>query len=454
MISIIIIVIISGIVLHRYKSDYYKGLYATIFFLILMPGNVTINLPGALPALSIHRILIILWFIKWFKNREIDKTIGNIPFAGLFIAIAVSYLFSTFLAEVYIVSIKRYLYFLLESFLFFIMLQTSFTGKTIIQKTINSVIFSLAVVAVLAIIEKKTGFNITPMLGTRDDYFSFNYATRENVGYDMVTATYGHRILMGLALASSLLYNLILINKNNDKSTNRKYLIFMLLAALSLYYSMSRGPWIAFLLGALFALFLNPRDLSKKFAVMGIGSLLMLILNPATWRSISSLVLATFNPDSLKGSSYNWRYLVWNTAVSELKDKGILEFIFGTGGGSHLLLDFRQVISSTGHIHQLISWDMEYAIILFERGVLGFLLVILLYILIFYKGTKHYYLQKNKSKELLIGLSSLITFVFIKTNVSVFIVQCIYLEFISIAIISAIISQRFITDEKASTNKK
>ena len=65
------------IVLKQYLSNYNKGFLTSVFFLVLLPVNITINIHIMLPSVTIHRVIILLTFLFWLKNRDID-TIENI----------------------------------------------------------------------------------------------------------------------------------------------------------------------------------------------------------------------------------------------------------------------------------------------------------------------------------------------------------------------------------------
>jgi hypothetical protein len=71
--NIVIILISSGVVHLLLQRDLAKGLAAAIFFLVLLPLEVRIDMPGAIPQLTAHRvILLIVLFNVWPRIRRLS----------------------------------------------------------------------------------------------------------------------------------------------------------------------------------------------------------------------------------------------------------------------------------------------------------------------------------------------------------------------------------------------
>jgi len=192
--------------------------------------------------------------------------------------------------------------------------------------------------------------------------------------------------------------------------------------------------------------------LLKKSIVLVCIVLAVLILRPGTQSTIMSYYHSTLDESSLKGSSFRWRFSVWNMAVNRIKKSNILHMLFGYGSGSHIFMDFGLVALSTGHYAEMQSWDCEYAVILFEKGIIGFSLQAIFYILLLFKAIEYCYKHKEENKQMLLTLSCLSIFIFMKTNVMVYAPQLIYLEFINISILSKLIEiEKSIAPEKQLT---
>ena len=117
--------------------------------------------------------------------------------------------------------------------------------------------------------------------------------------------------------------------------------------------------------------------------------------------------------------------------------------IFGYGGGSHLFMEFGRVMLGTGHSAAFESWDMEYAVILFEQGFVGFFFTIFFYVTILKKSVVYCLRKKQDYKIMQLALSCFFIIVFMKTNVNIYAPQLDYIEYVYIAIISALTSERY-----------
>jgi len=438
--SIFVVVII---ILHFFNKDYFKGLSASLFFLVILPQNMTIEFNLSLPALTIHRIILIIMIIAWSRNKDIDHRIKNIPFISIFIIMTYSLFVSTALSSNLLVSGKRFLYFLVENLIFFLILTTSIRDKNELIKISITIAVSLAIVAILGWIEKYSGFNPTSLLPAKTDY-----AFREGMvrGQDSgVTATYGHRILFGVAMSVSIVYNLFLPFVMKTKFQKYICWLFVFLSIAALYYSESRGPWLSIAIAIIFSFIFLMKFMFKKIILFSVLVCVLLVARPGVYETITGLFSSTLNASSIKGSSFRWRFSILDLAIQQITDTDTLpKFLFGFGVGSrhYMAEDFERINLSTGHSAAVYSWDMEYAIILFERGVVGFLLLIYLYYRIIKLGGT-YCINNNKTRELMVfSMACIIIFMFMKTNVSIYIPQLGYLELISVAFISTLLTSK------------
>ena len=214
---------------------------------------------------------------------------------------------------------------------------------------------------------------------------------------------------------------------------------------------MSRGPWLAFCIASVITVFFCRKSLKKQYYVIVALTILVFLIRPGTLETLKESYSSTLQADSVKGASYNWRYIVLNMAYTKVMHAdSILNFLFGFGQGSHLFLKFPRVILSTGHPADFYSWDNEYAVILLENGYIGILLYAFFYFSIV-KGTLLYCLKKNKHWELMVlPMTAIILLMFIKTNVKFYAPQLIFLEFMNIAFASAILSDFSLTNDRTA----
>lgn len=436
--NVVVIIIILLILIRHYVADYQKGLRSAVFFLLLAPLNLVIEFNDTLPALTIHRFIILLMFIAWLRNGETPKRVRGVPLGGLIILIVITTGISVLLSDNFSVSIKRYLYFVFESVIFFFIIVNSIKSEKNILSLIKTMALSLVVVALLGIIERYTQFNPTALLGSKlvTKFEHFDISTSNDV-----TATYLHRILFGVAMAIGVIYSLFLIDKSQSRREKFLFRIAALMTVSALYFGMSRGPWLAFCIASIITVFCGRKSLKKKYYVIVALTILVFIIRPGTLETLQGSYRSTFQIGTVKEASYEWRYIVLNMAYTKVTHAdSILNFLFGFGQGSHLFLHFPKVMLPTGQFADFYSWDNEYAVILLENGYIGILLYACFYFSIV-KSTFLYCLRKNIHWELMVlPMTAIILLMFMKASVKFFAPQLIFLEFTNIAFASAILS--------------
>jgi len=378
--------------------------------------------------------------IKWIQNTEIKKSFSNIPLIGILTLISLAFGVSTVFATDLMVSFKRYLYFLIESFVFYFIIISSIQNDDDIGKIIKTVIISLSVVALLGILQRYTGFDPTSLFGSGKAY-DFELAATRYHDSNAITSTYDHRILFGTAMAVGSII-VLLYPSTDDRLTKRVLHVFLYGIMLSsLYFSFSRGPWLAFLIASGFIILTGNKPFIKKSLIfVGLFALLF-VLRPGIQETIKALYDSTFQADTIKGASYQWRYIVFNKALTEVS-KSIYHLFFGYGGGSHLFMKFDPVLLPTGHYGDFTSWDNEFAVTILEQGFVGLILLLFFYAKYFICSFYYFITEKKNRDYILISMACVLVIVFMKTNVKSFSPQMIYLEFIMIAIGASIYAKR------------
>lgn len=441
MTTYLIISIIVIFLLLVYFKDYYKGLNGSIFFLVLLPKNLTIDFSINLPSFTAHRIIIILMFIMWVANNDVNRRLRDIPFLRILLLIALSSGISAIISSYLTVSIKRYLYFIFEALIFYVILATSLKKEGAIRPLMKAVLLSLMVVAFLGIIEKFNGFNPTHLLGGKQSYDFESLLNQKDAG---VETTYGHRILFGIAMAIGTIYSLFLIDKAKDWKGRVIFWCSVFIAGTALYYSESRGPWLALALASAFIIIFYYGPVAKRLIIIGCLIPLLFLIRPGIVSTLDRLYTSTFQTDTIKGSSYNWRYQVFDMAYTKVSGSdSARNLFFGYGQGSYAYLEFPTVQLSTGFYTTFHSWDNEYAVILLEKGFVGIILILYLYSKILIKGFFYSIRKENAQRDvMLLAMSSMIIFVFMKSNVAIFAPQLNYIEFISIALVSVLLANK------------
>lgn len=422
-----------------YHCNYEGGLAASLFLMVLLPNNLTIDISVSLPSLTVHRWILLVMLVAWMNRSGIKKELHNAPYLGILFWITFTAAVGTGIAPNLLVSTKRYLYLVYESFLFFVIVRSSLTDIATTRRVIRAVTAALTIVAVVGIIENQTGIRVAPIFGTR---MTYDFEPVRGGLTDNPAATYLHPILFGTAVSIGMVHQLLLAEEPLTIGRRLRLGLYFVASGAALYFSQSRGPWLAAILAFSYALLISFRRMLPKLLFYGVvGVMLAIVVYPGVFLSIMSLYRATFDVDSIEGSSFQWRFLIWDLATTQIRQSAFVHRLFGYGGGSQLYTDFGVAPMSSGHTVTIESWDMEYAIILFERGIVGLVLQLILYSSVLLRASQMLIRRRPHHTETLIALLTVLIVAFMKTNVAIFAPQITYLEHIAIAIMSFLVSR-------------
>lgn len=411
--NLVIIAIVSVVVHLLLRRDFEKGLAAAVFFLVLLPVEVRLDTPGALPPLTGERIILL---IVAFHSLKLDWKQALQPVSRIVVLlflVALCHLASTFTAIDPWLNLKDWLGFLIETLLYFVMIAVGLRTRRGMELMAWGALSALLVVAVIATIEKYTGRNLAAMIvpGMLDFPNS-------------ITATFRHRILLGYAMAMG--FPLALVLDDFAPSNRMRWVVraSLVLLPAACYFSDSRGPWVGCALGGVVMVVLGGRAIRKKLALVGVAAVLVLVLRPGVLGTVTSLWHQTFNQDTIKGRSADYRTKLWSVAYQEL-DKSFGYTLLGYGGHSTEILDLGYYFSrgSGGNADVLgyTSWDSQFAADFMQFGYLGFGLEALLFLLIIGMVYRSWKLS-NPPDNMFLGacMATVLVFMWAMSTVSIF----------------------------------
>jgi hypothetical protein len=433
------IVIITIAVLVAFLNNYKKGILVSVFFLVLMPSYADIQINTSLPAITIQRIIIVIMLFFWFGNRKYRLVNTRIKYLIPLVFLALSMGISMVMTESFLVSGKQYLFYLFEYLLVFIIFRTSIDDIEYLKKIVMVVSLSLTVIAVIAILERYFGLEIAAYFPTRATYDFMRID--EGINYEETTSVLTHRILFGAVMAIGVVFNMYMM-----LNSRRKVIFFILtfLNFLGLYYSASRGPWLAFFFSSVMMVVLFPKKHVTIYGILTIVMIMTLLINNGVYSSISGLLESTLDPTTVRGSSYQWRYQVWNMAIQQITSGDIMNLLFGYGQGMHMYKDFGTITLSSGWVTQFRSWDNEFAILLYCFGIIGLFLELILYLYFFLTSFRYIFSKNTYQNIMFLAVNAVFVIALMKTNVAIFSVQVGYIECLSFAISSALQSWKIV----------
>jgi hypothetical protein len=420
-------------VIGKLQRDLSAGMRAVFALLVFLPSTLRIDLPAPLPQLTIHRILIVIAFVFLIRNRSPDRQRWSIPNLWLIVLFGLSQVTSLLFGTDFVGGLKNCGNYAIETVLFYLLISEYVLAERDLVRLLSSVCYGLAAVAVVATFEKYFRFDPVGLISSAGGGSPLA-ATGD------IAATYPHRILMGYAMAMGVLLSLALASYEKEVKPRRIMYGITLLLIGATYFSTSRGPWLGLGLGLFGIAVLGGRNVRKKLALIAVLAAAILVLRPGVRETISNLYNATFDSDSLKGGSYDYRWQLWTVAWNQIRLSPV-RFLFGYGPSSTMHMDLSKYWYGeegwTSSMTKLgyTSWDNNYAADLIELGVVGLLLEAILFLALAKTLVEDWLKNHSKNRTLQGGiLVACLVFMYSMTNVYIFAPQLKYLFWTLVAI--------------------
>lgn len=424
-VNLLLIIVAAIVTLRQFRKGIGEGLGAAVFFLVLLPTEVRLPTPGALPEITAHRILLLIAAWKVFGHRDDGSEHIAVPALGLMIAVAACRAISTVLGIAFAPAFKDFLGFVLESTLFFVVVSKGLRNPGVTQRVAWSVLWALIGVAVIATVEKYTRINVAARFipGMLDN-------SKE------VTATFRHRILLGYSLAMGFPLALGLWKMAQTRRQRIAANLGMILTPAACYFANSRGAWAGMAMAGALMAFVGDRPLRRRLSILGVLAALVLVLRPGVLDTIQSRWEHTKSTDTLKGRSASYRLELWRVAYKHLS-RSAERFLFGYGGHATQTMDLGDEFEFGGNAGALgyTSWDSEYAVSLMQFGFVGFFMELALYLFLAKKCFESWRLAPPEIRPLVAGCgAAAAVYLWAMTNVAIFNPQLKYLFWTVVAI--------------------
>ncbi len=381
--------------------------------LVLLPGQLRIELPGALPELTVHRIILAILIFRWIQSPRSERPVETVHLTfwlGLWLATrAVSDLLSVTPGA----SLKDLLAFAIEAVLFVQLARAALPTAEVRLATLRAVVVALFFVALIAFVERYGGVNLPVLV-----FAHFKYC------YDGIQSTYPHRILLGYAMAMGVPLALFLIDRASDRRARRPWWLILVALVVACFLADSRGGWIGMALAGALSFLLGSGPTRRRCLALLVLALLTLGVRPGVRETILSRIHDTYAADSYKGTSYQYRWRLWHVAASEIA-RSPDRLLFGYGGLSTESMDlsryFDKEQGGTAAKIGYTSWDNHYASDLIEFGVVGLGVEALVYAAIILQLLRGWR-RASPEERPLVGatLIGCLVFMFARTNVYVF----------------------------------
>ena len=417
--------------IRRLRRDLDSGMRLIFALLVFLPTSLRIELPGALPQLTIQRILILIAFVFLLRNAPSVPRKWPIPNLTLITLFGITQGVSLVFGAQFIPGLKGFSSYILEVALFYVLMNLYIMTEPNLLRLVCSICYGLAAVAVLATIEKFSGTNLSELIAPSGGLAEIKQE---------ITSTYPHRIALGYAMAMGVPLALAASTQFRSARTRRLLYGIALLSIGAAYFSMSRGPWLGMGLGLIGIGILGGTLLRKRLLQIALLSAAVLVLRPGVLETITNLYTASFDENAQKHGSLATRWQLWTVAWTEIQVSPE-RFLFGFGPVSTESMDLSQYwygtegwsasVSKIGYT----SWDNNYACDLIELGVVGLALEVTLLLAIVGTVLREWRASDAEGRILLSGIGlACAVFMFAMTNVYIFAPQLKYLFWALVAI--------------------
>jgi hypothetical protein len=369
--DVFLIALIAWAVLRATRRSLADGFPFAAALLVLLPGQLCVDLPGALPEITVHRVILAILAIRWGQAPAPGPAPTQLGQRLAFALLLVSRVISDALSVTPIASLKDLLAFSLETVFYFQLARFALAAPDAGRKTLRAVTISLAVVAGIAFVERYWAVSL-PLLAIPN----FKYLG------DGIQSSYPHRILLGYAMAMGTPLALLMLDEAATPAARRAWWLVLGAVIGACFFADSRGGWIGMSLGGVLSFVTGSRRTRRRCLAIAALAALTVLVRPGIRETIVSRIEDTYAQDSYKAVSYRYRWLLWHVSFSEV-ERSPIRLLFGYGGLSTESMDLSQYFlaeegGTTGKIG-FTSWDNHYASDLMEFGLLGLTLELSLY---------------------------------------------------------------------------
>jgi hypothetical protein len=343
------------------------------FFLVLMPLEAKVVIPGLFDVNTMRVSLLTLLYLYWRKKRRSRPE--PLPLRGLMYVHIAWVLLSTLHSLSVATSFKQLLAQVLEFYLMYYLLVRIISSVATIHRMLYAMMMAIAICCILSLFEPYAHWSVLRI-------FPPENWTTYNGGLDplyselgrgiRVRSTFPHPILFGDALAMSIPLALYLISIWREGRQRLLLWVSLPLMFWAIYKTESRGPWLATAMCCFLLFFLMKKRVRRYLIVLAVLASITLLSRPGILETIEGLYQATTDPTQPVGTSYLYRHALSvsiRSAVAESPARALLGYGLGT---------FRQLGLEINFLDETRRWytcDDNWSLFLYETGYVGLVLI-------------------------------------------------------------------------------
>ncbi len=413
-IDLLVVVSLTGIAILK---GFEHALPLAAFLLIIFPVESQIPLPGLFDLTTQRLVLITLsaLFIV-LGRRHRSRAARQVPMKYMLLFLIVWMLVSSANSVVFSISLKSVLSQFFDFFLPYYIFAKSITKVRTVHRIILAFIAAMFVCSCLGVVETYKDWSILSVFPPTPHRFGGGVFEGAPTG-DRTQSTFGHPILFGAGLAMAIPLAVYMISITRETLSRMFLWISVALMLLCIYKTASRGPWIALTVSFGVLMLLGGSRIRRYLIVLALLAASVLVLRPGIWMTLKNIQVATKDPESPRGMSYQWRYALYRIAFNQI-NRSAKRALWGYGPESFYYLNIEDEFM--GHIVKYESCDSSVAQLLIETGYVGFLIASGLLLQAAFLTRRSFGKLAPPDKYLsLVFLTNIVTFSFLMTNVAI-----------------------------------
>src|SRR3989449_5451207 len=416
-------VVVGVLTAIAFRKGVETALPACTFFVILIPLESKIQLPGFFDLTTQRLVLVTLavLYVMLRSNKSYLTWQQTTPLKYLIWAHIVWSSLSTVNSIDFSLSFKRLLSQVFEYYLLYYIFTKTVSHVRTIHRILFAMVAAISICCSFGALEAYTGWSVVQL-------FPEEFWVRYGEGFGplvvefdrglRVRSTFPHAILFGAAIAITIPLALYLLTVIQSHIQRVFLWLGILLMFWNIYKTDSRGPWLALVISLALWLPIVREMMRKYLLLIGLLTITVLVLRPGVGETIKDAYIATLDPSTPMGASYAYRGTLLQVVTQALA-KDPRRQIWGYGMGSFYFLGLEADFQ--GRRYKFLSCDSAWIDIMVETGYVGLFIVSLLLLnaaLMTFKDFRK--LAKPDNSLCLVLLISLCAFFFMMTNVEIY----------------------------------
>lgn len=372
LVIVIDFIVVAGMCYVTLTKGFERVLPFFTFVAVLVPDESNIPLPGVFD-LTTRRValatLIALYFL--FSKKNSDET-GNdaLPLKFLLIVHILWCLVATANSIDILRSFKNLMVIGFEYYVLYLVYYRSITKTETIEKIVTAMVYAMSFTTIFGAYEAYTGWHVMSWFPPRT--YRFAVGMEDEARGIRAQSTFAHPILYGGALAMVLPLALSVVATSKSKLKRLFVWICIMSMFLCLYKTSSRGPWIASVLGFMLTFLITSNQIRKYMLFIVCLCVSVMVVRPGVYDTLKDSYVATFDPNSPMGTSYEYRSALRQVAVRALA-KSTRRQLWGYGMESFYDLHLTGPFMDKDN-HKFESCDSSWVEITIDTGYVGLLI--------------------------------------------------------------------------------